>query len=260
MNLPSLFISHGSPMLALEAGATGAAWRQMAARWPKPRAVLVASAHWLTRRPGISQAARPATLHDYGGFDPTLQRVQYPAPGAPVLAAQIAQRLAAAGLPVDLHPDRGLDHGAWVPLRHLYPEADIPTLQLSIQPQAGPDHHLRLGEALAGLGEEGVLLIGSGSLTHNLAELDWGSAPDAVIHAYVADFTEWMALQLTQGDRATLLDYRRQAPGAQQAHPSDEHLLPLFVALGAGGPQAQAERLHHGYTEGGLAMDVYAFG
>lgn len=257
--LPSLYVSHGSPMLALNAGNTGLAWQALAHDIPKPRAILMVSAHWLTRSPQISASVNPATIHDFGGFPEQLYTLQYPAPGAPELAHDIAQLLETAGLPIQIHPDRGLDHGAWVPLRSMYPNADIPVLQLSLQAQ-DPQYHFELGKALASLREQGILLIGSGSMTHNFSDLQWEAGDNAQnIPAYVGAFQNWFLEKLQAKDYAALVDYRRQAPGAVRAHPTEEHLLPLFVMLGAA-TQGQIKRHFAGITEGALAMDVYSFG
>lgn len=253
--LPSLFVSHGSPMLALEPGASGPALAALAATLPRPRAVLVVSAHWESRELLLGSAARPATWHDFGGFPASLYAVQYPAPGAPELAAQAAALLAAAGLPAALDERRPRDHGAWVPLRLMYPQADIPLLQLSLPTLAGPELQLRVGQALRELRDQGVLLIGSGSITHNLGELDWQAGPDA-IEPWAAEFRDWMVARLRADDRAALLDYRRQAPHAARNHPSEEHLLPLYFALGAG---ARFTPVHSGFTYGALGMDIYRF-
>lgn len=258
--LPALFVSHGSPMLALDAGTTGAAWAHIAAELPTPTAIVVASAHWLTHNPAVSTSASPATIHDFYGFPEPLFALRYEPSGAPALAEQVAAQIAQAGFKVGIDPARGLDHGAWVPLKNMYPAADVPVFQLAIQPHESPEHHYRLGLALAGLRDEGVLVLGSGSITHNLRELAFGAEEGFVAQSYVADFQAWMFDQLSEHKLSALLDYRRQAPGAQRAHPTDEHLLPLYIALGAGGENAQARRLHQGMTEGGLAMDVYAFG
>ncbi len=171
--LPSLFISHGSPMLALEPGASGPALARLAAELPRPRAVLVVSAHWESQRLLLTAGEYPATWHDFGGFPAALYAVQYPAPGAPQLAAEVAQQLVDAGLPAELDAQRPFDHGAWVPLSLMYPQADIPMLQLSLPSRLGPELQTRVGRALAGLRAHGILLIGSGSITHNLGELDW---------------------------------------------------------------------------------------
>ncbi|QNM97462.1 dioxygenase family protein [Chitinimonas koreensis] len=258
--LPTLFVSHGSPMLALDAGRTGRAWAALAAELPRPRAIAVASAHWLTAVPAVSTTAHPATIHDFRGFPEPLFALRYEPPGAPAVAERTAALLHQAGFQVGIDPARGLDHGAWVPLANMYPAAEVPVFQLAIQPRETPEHHFRVGRALAALRDEGVLLIGSGSITHNLRELDWEAEEGRATHAYVPEFQEWLHQRLLADDQAALLDYRRQAPGAQRAHPTDEHLLPLYVALGAAGDGARAVRHYANITEGGLAMDLYAFG
>ena len=253
--LPTVFVSHGSPMLALRPGSTGLAWRELAQRLPRPRAVLVASAHWLTPMPAVSIAARPETIHDFGGFPDALHRIEYPAPGEPEVAREVAGLLADTGLPAQLM-ERGLDHGAWVPLREWYPQADVPVLQLSLQPRLGPAHHYRLGQALRPLAERGVLVLGSGSLTHNLHEI----GPEAgEPEAYVGDFQRWMQQRLLERDVDALLDYRRLAPSAVRAHPTEEHLLPIFVALGAAPEPASAQLYFQDVTHQVLAMDAYLF-
>ncbi len=256
--LPSLFISHGSPMTALQPGQVGPRLAELAAGLERPRAIVMASAHWLGRGPMVSAAAQPETIHDFGGFPEPLYALQYPAPGAPALAQDVAQRLADAGLQPAIDPRRGLDHGAWVPLRYLYPQADIPVLQVSIQPMLGPQHQFALGRALAPLREQGVLLIGSGSITHNLH--DWHSYSEAKEAPYVRPFIGWVEQKLEADDLPALFDYRRQAPFAAQAHPTDEHLLPLYFAMGAaGGDRLGAQRIDAGIDQGFLAMDIYRF-
>ena len=181
--------------------------------------------------------------------------MRYAAPGDPALARRAAALLEGAGLPARLEP-RGLDHGAWVPLMLMYPEADIPVVQLSIQTQRGPAHQLRVGEALAPLRADGVLVLGSGSVTHNLGEFR-GATIDAPPPEWVTHFADWLAAAAAEGRTADLLDYRRRAPGAVRNHPSDEHLLPFFTALGAAGAGAAGRRVHASTTHGVLAMDVY---
>lgn len=256
--LPSLYISHGSPMTALQPGLTGERLAALAAALPRPQAIVMASAHWLSRRPQVGSAAQPQTMHDFGGFPAALYQLRYPAPGAPALAERVARLLDQAGLVPTIDPGRGLDHGAWVPLRLLYPQADIPIVPISIQPELGPAHHYALGQALAPLRDEGVLVIGSGSITHNLHDLGAGYSDERQA-PYVKPFIEWIEQQLSAGDIDALLDYRRQAPFAARAHPTDEHLLPLFVSLGVAGADAHAVRIDAGIDMGLLAMDIYRF-
>lgn len=255
MSLPTLFVSHGSPMEALDAGAAGAAWRALGRLLPTPATILVVSAHFDTRIPVFGSAKRPATVHDFYGFPEALYQLDYPAPGAPALAEQLAQGLRDQGWEAETG-EQGLDHGAWVPLRYLYPDARIPVVPLSMSAARGPDYHYALGQALARVLPADTLLIGSGSLTHNLGDFRRGGADSP---SYVRDFQQWMQTRLREWDLDSLLDYRRQAPQARQAHPTDEHLLPLFVALGAADPEGTFSVHHDGIAHGILAMDLYGF-
>jgi 4,5-DOPA dioxygenase extradiol len=255
---PILFLSHGSPMTALGGDELNAVWARLAPRLSPPAAILSVSAHWNTRLPIVTGSAQPETIHDFGGFPEALYQLRYPAPGAPALALRVAQLLEEADLPVVRSPDRGLDHGAWIPLQLMYPRADIPVTQLSLVHDAGPAAHYRLGQALRRLPGEGVLVIGSGSATHNLFALG-GRRGDDEVPAWVSDFTDWLADRLADGKVQDLLDYRQRAPHAADNHPTEEHLLPLHVALGAAGDGAVAERIHRSVSYGVLAMDAYAF-
>ncbi|MCJ8206524.1 class III extradiol ring-cleavage dioxygenase [Pseudomonas sp. RGM2987] len=254
--LPSLFISHGSPMLALEPGASGPALARLAAQLPRPEAIVIVSAHWESDELLVSANPQPRTWHDFGGFPPALYAVQYPAPGNPELAAQVSALLNAARLPTRLDHQRPSDHGVWVPLSLMYPEADIPVVQVSLPSRHGPVLQTQVGQALASLREQGILMIGSGSITHNLRDLDWNAGPES-IEPWAKAFRDWMVEKLAADDEAALHDYRRQAPNAVRSHPSDEHLLPLYFARGAGGLFSVA---HQGFTMGALGMDIYRFG
>lgn len=253
--LPSLFISHGSPMLALEPGASGPALARLAAELPRPKAIVLVSAHWESPELLVASGERPETWHDFGGFPPALFAVQYPAPGQPALAAEVAKLLIDAGLPARLDPNRPFDHGAWVPLSLMYPAADIPVVQVSLPSRQGPALQERVGNILSSLRDQGVLLIGSGSITHNLRELSWQAGPEQA-SPWALAFRDWMVERLTQDDSDALLDYRQQAPHAVRNHPSDEHLLPLYFARGAGERFSIA---HQGFTLGALGMDIYRF-
>ncbi len=263
--LPTLFVSHGSPMHALHAGRAGRAWSELTQRLPRPRAILVASAHWETELPMVSTSARPETIHDFGGFPPELYKLRYPAPGTPESAQRALELLKAAGLPASGNGCRGLDHGAWVPLLHMYPHADVPVAQVSVQPSLDAAHHLRLGAALAPLAHEGVLVVGSGHLTHNLQE--WiahvrrhGMQPgDTPAAPYVEEFRRWVDRALRDDDRGALAAWRERAPHALRAHPSDEHFVPLPIAFAAAGPAPRVERIDAGVDAGVLAMDAYLF-
>jgi 4,5-DOPA dioxygenase extradiol len=258
MMLPSLFLSHGAPTLPLTDTPARTFLSGLGGRLPRPKAILVISAHWETESPMVSAVARNDTIHDFYGFPRPLYEITYPAPGAPPLASEIAGLLRASGLSCGIDKVRGLDHGAWVPLLLMYPQADIPVLQLSVQPHLGPAHHLRLGRALERLRGEGVLVVGSGSMTHDLSEFR-GQPLDAPVPDWVSRFADWFGEKLDARQTDELIDYRALAPFAAKNHPSDEHLLPLYAALGAAGSSWRAERLHASATYGIIRMDVYAF-
>jgi len=256
--LPTVFVSHGSPMHALEPGPAGDAWAGLARSLPRPRAILMASAHWETNIPMLTGNAKPETIHDFFGFPKPLYELRYPAPGAPELATRARDLLRDAGLTAAIDGCRGLDHGAWSPLLYMYPEADIPVVQLSLQPELGPRHHYRLGRAVAPLAEEGVLLFGSGHMTHNLRDWTRG-ARDIAPAPYAREFQTWVDGRIAAGDHEALIEYRSRAPHAVRAHPTDEHFLPLFFALGAAGEASRPTRVYDAIEGGALAMDAYAF-
>lgn len=257
--LPTLFLSHGSPMLAIQDSPARRFLQGLGNTIARPKAILIASAHWESMgSPIVSLASHPETIHDFGGFPEALSAIRYPAPGAPDIAARAAELLQGAGISVRHSDSRGLDHGAWAPLRLMYPDADIPIAQISVLRGATPARHAEMGEALASLREDGVLIIGSGSMTHNLRELHWNDI-DAPVPSWVSSFSSWMNEHLIGNRRQLLLEYREQAPSAARNHPTEEHLLPLFVAIGAAGPSPKTERLHSSYEYGVLAMDMVAF-
>jgi len=258
---PTLFISHGAPTMAIEPGRTGAMLGALAARLPKPRAVLVVSPHWSSAQAQVSRAPRQHAVHDFGGFAPALYALEYNAPGAPELADQVVSLLASAGVPAQLTDEAGLDHGAWVVLRYLFPDADVPVTQLSLQQQQGPAYQFKIGQALRALQRDGVLVIGSGSFTHNLREIRFGNNAETIeAEPYVEEFGNWMKAKLADHDLDALLDYRNRAPHAARAHPSEEHLLPLFIALGAADDWSVQQHFDTGTTYGVLRMDAFAFG
>ncbi len=254
-----LFLAHGSPMFALEPGAAGAALAELATTLQRPQAVLVISPHWETDVATVSTASQLDTIHDFGGFDPALYAIHYPASGSPQGAQQVVEALQSAGLPVNTDPERGLDHGAWVPLRYLFPAADVPVVPLSIQHHGGPEHAFRVGQALAPLTEQGWLIVASGNLTHNLRDWQQASRGAAVDTSYALRFSDWVAAQLSNGQVEALLHYRQRQPDAERAHPRDEHLLPLFTAIGAAGEGARARAIHRGISDHVIAMDSYVF-
>jgi len=255
---PAIFVSHGSPTLPLERGPAIDFLRQLGNDLGRPEAILIASAHWDTERPAVSTAEEPETIYDFYGFPPELYRLRYPAPGAPQLARRAKKLLETSGMKTDLDPGRGLDHGAWTSLYLMYPDADIPVTQLSIQSHLGPAHHVRLGEALAPLRDEGVLIFASGGATHNLRELSHQRG-NPVPQPWVSEFNEWLARAVLAGRREDLIGYREKAPHAVRNHPTDEHLIPLYVAVGAGGPAGVPQRLHTSISSGVISMDAYRF-
>ena len=260
--LPALFLSHGAPTLPLTDAPARSFLQSLATRLtPRPRAVLVVSAHWETDAPMVNAVKVNQTIHDFYGFPRELYSMTYPAPGSAELAGRVCDLLAAAGMACGIDRARGLDHGAWVPLRLIYPQADIPVVQLSVQSHLGPAHHLAVGRALAALRAEDVLVIGSGSFTHDLSEFrNYAGHIDAPAPRWVSAFAEWFDDAVMRNDTDALLDYRCQAPFAAKNHPSEEHLLPIFVALGAGGDDPHPAHWHESTTYGILRMDAYAFG
>ncbi len=258
-SLPTLFISHGAPTTALVDSPARRFLLTLGQYVPqKPRAILSVSAHWETAEPRLGAAAQPETIHDFYGFPAPLYQLRYPAPGDPALAVEIAGLLRQAGFQADTDAAQGLDHGAWTPLLLGFPAADIPVLQLSVQSARDPAHHYALGQALRPLRQQGVLVMASGSLTHNLRELDRRGAA-APVQPWAAGFADWVFDALAARRDQDMVDYRRLAPEARRNHPTDEHFLPLFVALGAASPGEPAERLHSSMEFGALSMDSYRF-
>ncbi|MBM3648696.1 MAG: dioxygenase [Alphaproteobacteria bacterium] len=254
MLMPTIFVSHGSPLLILEEERPARAFlASLGRRLPRPTAIVAVSAHWDTDLPAVSTARRPATIHDFYGFPEALYRLRYDPPGAPELADRVARLIGAAH-----DPHRGLDHGAWMPAKLAWPEADIPIFQLSVQPGESPAHHLALGRKISALRSEGVLVMGSGSATHNLRALVRGGR-ESEPEPWAQAFDDWLAETVEKGDEAALADYRRAAPHAADAHPTDEHFLPLHVAFGAAGEGARGRALHRSFTLGNLSMASYAF-
>jgi len=255
----ALFVGHGSPMFAIRPGAAGQALTDLAETLARPRAVLVISPHWETDVPTVSAASQLQTIYDFEGFDPALHAIQYPAQGSPQGAKQVVAALEAAGLQVRTDAQRGLDHGAWVPLRYLFPQADVPVVPLSIQHHGGPQHAHRIGQALAPLVKQGWLIVATGNITHNLREWQLAEMGAAVDTSYAQRFSDWVHDRLISGDTETLLEYREWHPDAPRAQPRDEHLLLLFTALGAAGAGPHARAIHRGITDHVIAMDGYAF-
>jgi len=255
--LPSLFVSHGAPSFALEPGLAGPQLTALGRALPRPEAVLVVSPHWMTPTPRVGTSTQPTTIHDFGGFDPALYQLSYPARGHAALAQRGVELLNAAGWAAQADDRRGLDHGAWVPLMHLFPAADVPVFQVSLPSRLDAERAWAFGQALAPLADEGVLIVGSGSLTHNLVEFRSGHGED---DAYAAEFAAWVRDAVKRGDRARLLRTLDDAPQARRAHPTAEHFWPLLVAAGAADLAQTVQVIEGGITNGVLSMDSYAFG
>lgn len=253
-----MFISHGAPTFALDPGLLGANLQAMQSRLSGIKAILVVSAHWQSRGVRVMTSPAPDTIHDFGGFPPALYRLSYPAVGSPELAVEAAELLAAQGFTVSADEQRGLDHGAWVPLMHLFPDARVPVFQVSMPYDLDTAGAWRLGRALGPLRDSGVLVLGSGSLTHNLYEVRQNGSDTA---PYAREFAGWVRGAVLERDTDRLIRYRRSAPYAERAHPTEEHYLPLLVALGASKTSDKTpEVIEGGVTYGVLSMESYAWG
>lgn len=260
--MPCLFISHGAPSLPIEQSTACEFFTSLGRQLPRPKAILIISAHWETAQPALLTGAQPLdTIYDFYGFPEPLYRMRYPAPGIGQLGSDIAATLRGAGFAVSTETKRGLDHGAWVPLYLMYPDADIPVSQLSVVSGKSPEYHFRLGQVLANLRRENILIVGSGTMTHNLGDVGnfHGERNDTGETDYVREFSRWMEGKITAQDIDALTNYRNLAPHATRAHPTEEHLMPFYVALGAVGDQWQAELVHRSCVYNVINLDCYAF-
>lgn len=255
MTLPSLFIAHGAPDLPFSSTPARGFTQGLGTRFPGLRGILVISAHWEARVPTIGTAPAPETIHDFGGFDPRLYSLTYPARTSAPVIAEVAQALEAAQIPHAQDPDRGYDHGVWVPLMLAFPKADVPVIQLSLRHGASAAENFALGQALAPLRERGILIVGSGAVVHNLRAIarEGTPAPD-----WARAFDDWIVTGAEKGETARLLRFPAEPAGARQAHPTPEHLMPFYVALGAGGGKGHA--LHRSFSWGSISMTSFAFG
>ncbi len=254
---PVLFISHGAPTFALEPGVLGAQLQALGAQLEGIKAVLVVSPHWQTRDVQVMTTVKPETIHDFGGFPTELYKLSYPAIGAPEVAQEAARLLTQAGLTVGFDERRGLDHGAWVPLFHLLPKVNLPVFQVSMPATLETAQALKLGQALAALREQGVLIVASGSMTHNLYEV---RQPGSQPQAYAQEFTAWVRAAVLAKATQSVVAYRSEAPHAERAHPTDEHFLPLLIAMGAAGDTEPVRLLEGGITYGVISMESYVWG
>jgi len=256
--LPTVFLSHGSPTTPLEDIPARRFWAELGARYRGVKAVLCISAHWETRVPTVGAAVTPGTIHDFYGFPAELYRIRYPAPGAPKLASRVSALLNGAGIPCEADPERGLDHGAWVPLLMMFPKADVPVVQLSIQNHLDPGRHLALGRAIEPLRHEGIMIMGSGGAVHPLGYADWDPYSGKT-DRWAMDFDKWLTRTVTSGNNQGLVRYREVAPYPERAHPRPDHYLPLVSAFGAAGPGASGRMIHHSWYMGDLCMAAYEF-
>lgn len=258
--LPTLFVSHEAPTLPLERGIPACEFLAgLGNRYPGITAVLCISAHWNTPRPSVNAVTHPATIHDFSGFPRELYRISYPAPGSPDLARRAAGLVESAGFPCDTDTGRGLDHGAWVPLMLMYPDARIPVVQLSIQGHLDPARHLALGDAIAPLRREGVLVIGSGGAVHPLGDPTVALGEGLPTDAWAIAFNDWLNRAVTTGDRESLVRYRELAPSSVHAQLYPDHFMPLLASLGAAGPKATGTIIHQSWYWGNLGMGAYEF-
>ncbi|EPS63453.1 hypothetical protein M569_11332 [Genlisea aurea] len=260
----TFYISHGSPTLSIDDSLPARHFLQSFQRavFPqKPKSILVISGHWETDVPTVNAVDGPSdTIYDFYNFPKRMYELKYPAPGAPDLAYKVKKLLQAGGFnQVHVDKNRGLDHGAWVPLMLMYPEADIPVCQLSIQTNLDATHHYRIGKALASLKEEGVLVMGSGSATHNLRSMHRGDADDGSVASWAAEFDNWLKEALLDGRYEDVNQYESKAPYAKLAHPWPDHFFPLHVAMGASGDDSKSEVIHESWTNGTLSYTSFKF-
>lgn len=261
--MPSIFISHGSPTIVIDDHPARDYLKGLSKTVPTPKAIVIVSAHFETHGVAVVTDPNPEMIYDFGGFPQELYEMVYPAPGSPEVAEQVYALLEKAGLEPSRVAKRGFDHGSWTPMKIAFPDADIPIVQVSVDPDRDASWHYALGRALAPLREEGILLIGSGHITHNLRALfpvlRGRAEADEQLIEHVNAFTGWFAEQFEAGNREALLDWRNRAPFAFENHPTDEHLMPIFFAFGAGGEAPKIERAHASKQFGVFAWDSYVF-
>lgn len=257
--MPSLFISHGTPMLALAEDSYTEALRQYAARLPRPRAIVIASAHGLSPEGSVevSGGSRPALSYDFSGFPSELYQLEYPCPGSPDVAVEVAALLAEAGFEVSVSQETRLDHGVWIPLKCAFPEADIPVVQITLPYPTRPEFILKMGRALSHLREQGILLIGSGGVVHNLRKLKW-SGKEGPAEPWAVEFESWVMDQLQRKDVESLLQFEELGPQAKLAHPTPEHFFPVFFSVGAAMAGDEAREIYRGVQYGSLSMLVFS--
>ncbi|UJF32683.1 dioxygenase family protein [Paenibacillus hexagrammi] len=255
--LPSFYMAHGAPSLAIEEHAYTDFLKILASQLPKPEAIVVFSAHWESAIQQIGAAVRPETIYDFSGFSKELYEITYPAKGSLPLSLHIKSLFEAEGIACEINDQRGLDHGVWALLHILYPDADIPVVPLSVNPNLAMEEHYRIGSAVAKLKEHNVLIVGSGGTVHNLRKLDRSAIKP---QRWAVQFDEWLAEQLETWNLEALFDYMNRAPFAKEAVPTREHLVPLLLAMGAAEPNDRAKLLHRSYQMGTLSLSCWMFG
>lgn len=257
--IPSFFIAHGAPLLAIEDNDYTQFLQELGKTLPKPKAIILFSAHWEASTQQVSDVEEYSTIYDFGGFPDALYQIQYPAKGQKELTKEIEDLFAQEGIPFEKETRRGLDHGAWVVLRMLYPDADIPVIAMSVNQNLTPDQQYRIGQSLSSLREKDVLIIGSGGTVHNLRAVRWS---DTGVEEWALGFDEWLGEHLKNWDKDTLFNYYTLAPGAELAVPryGKEHFVPLFYAMGAADQDKKATLLHRSYRYGNLSHSVWQFG
>lgn len=255
MMIPSLFLAHGSPMLAIEDTPYAAFLGELAKKYT-PKAIVIFTAHWETETLAMTYTDDVyETIYDFRGFPDELFQVKYNARGSKIVADLLAERFAAAGIEVRRDESRGLDHGTWTLLHRMYPEANIPVVQLSVDPYGSPEKHYAYGQALQGLGEQDIMIIGSGVTVHNLRMIKWGQQTP---EPWAVQFDDWMLEQLQAGDQTSLFQYETKAPHAKQAVPRAEHFVPFYVVMGSGTSQT-GDVIYRGYDFGTLSYLSLAF-
>ncbi|KAI0559057.1 dioxygenase [Gracilaria domingensis] len=259
---PPLFLSHGAPTMALSDAPVKHFLVKLGARLAKPRAAVVISAHFETTNAAVVTDPAPRTTYDFGNFDDRLFKIKYPAPGNPELGDEVFELLRAADISVKKVAKKGYDHGVWVPLSLMWPDADVPIVQVSIDPDQGTDYHYRLGKALRSLPKKDIAVIGTGNISHNLPVLfssGQNEQRDAEFKRRVQSFLQWFDAQMKVCNVDNLLHYRDKAPFAKDNHPTDDHLMPLYVAMGAAGGEFKGRKIHESFDFGILAMDAWEF-
>ncbi|TWE01715.1 4,5-DOPA dioxygenase extradiol [Neobacillus bataviensis] len=257
--MPSLFIAHGAPLLAIENNEYTQFLNDLGKNMPRPKAIVLFSAHWESRAQKVSNVDTYNTIYDFGGFPPELYQIEYPAQGNQQISDEIQDLFKSNGIPFEVETERGLDHGAWVVLRLLYPSADIPVIAMSVNPKLSTEEQYKIGKSLSALREKDVLVIGSGGTVHNLRAVKWA---DDEIDQWAQEFDDWLFVHLTNWDLESLFKYESDAPNAEYAvpHYGNEHFIPIFYAMGAADDAKKASLLHRSYRYGNLSHSVWQFG